>query len=75
MNSYLTNFFRAIPEGIWAGSFTPNLNGEGRFLRGGQDNNVLTLEEDTFQGKYLHTEKKSNLFVFEILIFNRTWAC
>jgi len=35
-----------IEHGIWEGKYTPNLNGERRFLRGGNDNDVLTLEED-----------------------------
>ena len=35
-----------IDHGIWGGKRTPDLNGEKRFLRGGDDNDVLTLEED-----------------------------
>ena len=35
-----------IDHGIWEGKRTPDLNGEKRFLRGGDDNDVLTLEED-----------------------------
>merc|ERR1719342_219218 len=35
-----------ITHGIWEGKYTPNLNGEKRFLRGGGDNDVLTLEDD-----------------------------
>merc|ERR1719234_181450 len=39
-----------IPEpSVWAGHFTPNLNGEKRFLRGASDSEVLTLEEDQTQ--------------------------
>ena len=34
-----------IAEGVWKGEKTPNLNGEGRFLRGGQPHEVLNLEE------------------------------
>merc|ERR1712038_2169705 len=35
-----------IPSGsIWAGKTLPNLNGERRFLRGGPDTDVLTMEE------------------------------
>ena len=30
---------------MWKGEKTPNLNGEGRFLRGGQPHEVLNLEE------------------------------
>ena len=30
---------------IWAGKMVPDLNGERRFLRGGSDNDVLTMEE------------------------------
>ena len=33
-----------IEEGIWKGKITPDLNGEKRFLRGGSDSKVLTLE-------------------------------
>lgn len=35
-----------IPDGIWKGKRVPNLNGDRRFLRGGSDENVLTLEDD-----------------------------
>ena len=36
-----------IPHGsIWAGKRVPNLNGEKRFLRGGSDDDALTLEDD-----------------------------
>merc|ERR1712130_363953 len=39
-----------IPQpSIWAGQLTPNLNGEKRFLRGGPDAQVLTMEEDQMQ--------------------------
>merc|ERR1719249_367395 len=39
-----------IPEpSVWAGQLTPNLNGEKRFLRGGSDSEVLTMEEDQMQ--------------------------
>ena len=34
------------PPSIWAGQKTPDLNNEKRFLRGGSDQEVLTLEED-----------------------------
>jgi len=34
-----------IETGIWEGKLTPNLNGERRFLRGGLDADVLTLED------------------------------
>ena len=35
-----------IPAGsIWTGKTLPDLNGERRFLRGGSDDDVLTLEE------------------------------
>lgn len=33
----------------WAGSKTPNLNGERRFLRGGSDDQALVVEEDSLQ--------------------------
>merc|ERR1712223_522083 len=39
-----------IPEpSVWAGSHTPNLNGEKLFLRGGSDSHSLTVEGDMFQ--------------------------
>jgi len=39
-----------IPEpSIWAGSHTPNLNGQQLFLRGGSDSHALTVESDMFQ--------------------------
>ena len=36
-----------IVGGIWDGRYTPNLNGEKRFLRGGQVDDVLEIEDDT----------------------------
>ena len=33
----------------WAGKLTPDLNNEKRFLRGGHDDEQLTLEEDQLQ--------------------------
>ena len=33
----------------WAGEMTPNINGEGRFLRGGSDGDLLKREEDSLQ--------------------------
>jgi len=38
---------------IWAGKYTPNLNGEKRFLRGGFDSDQLKFEEDQIQD-HLH---------------------
>ena len=39
-----------IPHGsIWTGKNVPNLNGERRFLRGGNDEDMLKLEEDQMQ--------------------------
>ena len=38
---------------IWAGKYTPNLNGEKRFLRGGIDADQLKFEEDQIQN-HLH---------------------
>ena len=35
-----------IEGGIWDGRTTPNLNGEKRFLRGGEAEEVLTLEDE-----------------------------
>ena len=44
-----------IPQpSLWAGQLTPDLNG-GRFLRGGEDKEVLLLEEDQVQ-EHLHTD-------------------
>ena len=38
-----------IKDGPFRGNTTPNLNGEGKFLRGGPDNLVGQMEEDTIQ--------------------------
>jgi len=39
-----------IPQpSLWAGQFTPNLNGEKRFLRGGGDGEQLKMEDDQLQ--------------------------
>ena len=37
------------PPSVWAGQRTPDLNNERRFLRGGRDETVLTMEEDALQ--------------------------
>ena len=34
---------------VWAGQRVPDLNGERRFLRGGADQDVLSLEEDQME--------------------------
>ena len=34
---------------VWAGKRVPDLNGERRFLRGGADEDLLTLEDDQVQ--------------------------
>ena len=36
-------------ESPWAGYHTPNLNGEGRFLRGGSPDDSNTFHDDMFQ--------------------------
>merc|ERR1719206_351265 len=41
------------PPSPWAGKYTPDLNSEGRFLRGGKDSDVLTFEDDMFKS-HLH---------------------
>jgi len=47
-----------IPHGsIWAGKKIPDLNNESRFLRGGIEKQMLTLEDDQFQ---LHYHKHSH---------------
>ena len=38
-----------IDQGLWNGGRTPNLNSEGRFLRGGSIDEVLTMQDDSFQ--------------------------
>ena len=44
-----------IVDGIWKGQKTPNINGEGRFLRGAGDKiNVLGTEEDQVRLYYFH---------------------
>merc|ERR1712179_577479 len=37
---------RTIEKGVWAGGKTPNLNTGGHFLRGGNEENALEIEED-----------------------------
>ena len=37
------------PPSVWAGQTTPDLNTERRFLRGGSDETVLSVEEDMMQ--------------------------
>jgi len=45
-----------IPEpSIWHGSLTPNLNGEGLFMRGGPDSSVLEVELDQMQD-HIHVD-------------------
>ena len=44
-----------IELGIWKGKTTPNLNGERRFLRGGLDTDMLTLEDDQLED-HLHKD-------------------
>ena len=36
----------SIENGPWAGGATPNLNTNGHFLRGGNENDVMVFEED-----------------------------
>ena len=36
-----------IREGLWAGRTVPDLNNEKRFLRGGVEVDVLTLEDES----------------------------
>ena len=38
-----------INKGPWTGGKTPDLNTEGRFLRGGSEEDVLELQEDQIQ--------------------------
>ena len=40
---------RSIENGLWAGRVTPDLNTNGHFLRGGQENNAMEFEEDQMQ--------------------------
>lgn len=39
---------------VWEGGLTPDLNGQRRFLRGGSDEEALTLEDDQLQGVILY---------------------
>ena len=56
------------PPSIWAGSATPNLNGQKRFLRGGDDSEILDTQDDQIQDLQLsisdnghtHTENGHN---------------
>ena len=48
-------------EGIWSGQKTPDLNNQNRFLRGGNENEVLTIQEDSLQDHYhFHTDYGHN---------------
>ena len=38
-----------IPKGVWKGEKTPDLNGEGHFLRGGAPHLVLNMEDHMVQ--------------------------
>ena len=45
-------YYSTIPHhngSVWAGQRVPDLNGERRFLRGGSDQDVLSLEEDQME--------------------------
>ena len=44
----------------WAGMLTPDLNNQKRFLRGGHDNEQLTMEEDAVKS---HTHSTSDLYI------------
>ena len=46
---------RSIENGLWAGRVTPDLNTNGHFLRGGQENNAMEFEEDQMQD-HEHTD-------------------
>ena len=45
-----------ITEGPWTGGKTPDLNGRGLFLRGGDEDNVLETEESQLQD-HQHVDK------------------
>merc|ERR1712126_206667 len=47
---------RVILNGVWKGSQTPNLNGEGRFLRGGSLADALTMESHMVQD-HVHADQ------------------
>ena len=44
-------YFFVYPVGVWMGSHTPNLNEDGRFVRGGNPEDVLTMESHSIEGK------------------------
>jgi len=46
---------RAIENGPWLDGITPNLNANGHFLRGGNENNAMEFEEDQMQD-HEHTD-------------------
>ena len=46
---------RAIENGPWSDGMTPNLNANGHFLRGGNENNAMEFEEDQMQD-HEHTD-------------------
>ena len=49
------------PPSPWAGYNTPDLNAEGRFLRGGFQEDVLTLQDDMLE---VSTQVRDGTMVF-----------
>jgi len=52
-----------IVGGIWNGQYTPNINGQERFLRGSSENRVLDIEDDEVRG---HTHKYTDYALFSV---------
>ena len=58
-------FISYIPSpSVWEGSQTPNLNGYDRFLRGGTDEEALTLEDDQIQGRMIDIHMLVYIYIY-----------
>ena len=54
-NGWLPCDGRSIENGLWEGKVTPDLNSNGHFLRGGDENSAMEFEEDQMQD-HKHTD-------------------
>jgi len=69
-----------IPKGVWQGSHTPNLNEEGRFVRGGNPEQVLTMESHSIEDHNHidngHTHQESgHSHPYQDCGYRESWAC
>ena len=66
-----------ITKGPWAGGKTPDLNNEGRFLRGGNENDVLELQDDQIQdhehedpGHTHDNDPHRHGYIYDLVVFD-----